>query len=343
MAINPANLDNPMRVAFVVCPNMLATSITLPNEMLRAAADLAASRRRAPDLHIELVAATGTATTRCGIPLQGRQPAECMARYDLVYLPALWRNPGRIMAGQASLLPWLTAQYGQGALIGAVGTGVCLLAETGLLDGRPATTHWFYLDAFARQYPHVDLKRQHLITRSGNLYCAASINALADLTVHFIRHFHGSSVARHVERHFSHEARQSYDAITYREEETARHHDEDIIQIQLWLQQHLAQGVNLAQVAGDFGLTVRSFNRRFRAATGKTPLQYLQHLRVEEGRDLLKHSNLTIAEVADKVGYQDSSHFTRLFQQHLNVTPQEYRKSLRRKLFSLDPAAASQA
>jgi transcriptional regulator GlxA family with amidase domain len=328
-----------MKIAFVLYEQILATSVALPAEMFRAAADLALARQRKALPEIAFVATrTGTFTSRSGILLAADTGID-IEQYDLIYLPALWRNPQTVIKQHLALLPWLREQHAGGALIGAAGTGVCFLASSGLLDQRPATTHWFYLDQFTALYPAVDLKPQYLITRAGNLYCAASINALADLTVHFIRHFYGSSIASHVERHFSHEARKSYENVTYREDDSERHHDEDIIQIQLWLHQHYAQPVQLADVSKQFGMSLRNFNRRFLAATGKTPLRYLQGLRIEEGRDLLGNSNLSIAEVAEKVGYLDSSHFSRLFRDIFTITPQDYRKSMRSKLFSVDPGA----
>lgn len=326
-----------LRVAFVLCPHVLATSITLPAEMLQAAADHARSRQQGPVLTVEFIGLEANVTSRAGLPLaathilgNGTTP-----RPDLIYLPALWRNPQTTVHKMAPLLPWLQDCHAHGAWIGAAGTGVCLLAATGLLDGRPATTHWFYLDRFAAQYPAVDLKRQYFITRAGRLYCAASINALADLTVHFIRHHFGNAIASHVERHFSHEARTPFEEVTYREDDNDRHSDESIIQIQLWLHQHTADPLVLADVAKRFGMSVRSFNRRFLAATGKTPLQYLQSLRMEQARELLKDSNLAISEIAFRVGYHDANNFTQLFRRHTSVTPQEYRKSLRSKLFSV--------
>jgi len=326
-----------MKIAFLICDHLLATSVVLPAEMLRAAADLALARQRKTLPSIEFIASrSGAFISRSGLPLYAEM-IDPERQYDLIYLPALWRNPQVAIKHHPTLLPWLRQQYANGALIGAAGTGVCFLAASGLLDQRPATTHWFYLEQFANHYPEVDLKPQYLITRADNLYCAASINALADLTVHFIRQFYGSSIASHVERHFSHEARKSYEHVTYREDDSDRHHDEDIIQIQLWLHQHHAQPLQLADVAKQFGMSIRNFNRRFLAATGKTPLRYLQGLRIEEGRDLLGNSNLSITEVAEKVGYQDSSHFSRLFRNILTVTPQDYRKSMRSKLFAVDP------
>ena len=328
-----------MRVAFVLCENLLATSITLPAEMLQAAADMARTRHTAVPLTIDFAGCQTEVLTRAGLPLRTTyrldNPDLPPQQYDLVYLPALWRNPQVIIRKNPALIPWLKTQHSGGAWIGAAGTGVCFLAETGLLDERPATTHWFYLDQFARRYPAVDLKRQYFITRAGDLYCAASINALADLTVHFIRQHFGAVIAAHVERHFSHEARNTYEEVTYREEDDDRHSDESIIQIQLWLHQHYAEPVQLSHVASNFGMSVRNFNRRFKQATGKNPLHYLQALRMEQARDLLKNSNLAISEVAYKVGYQDTHNFSQLFRKFSNVTPQEFRKSLRSKLFSV--------
>lgn len=336
---NQENETSPMKVAFILTEHMLATSVVLPAEMLHAAADFARARqhRVAPSISIRFLATQpGMYISRSGVPLMATAALDDEP-YDLIFLPALWRNPQTAVQKHAALLSWLRQQHSHGALIGAAGTGVCFLAASGLLNQRPATTHWFYLDEFAKHYPQVDLKPQYLITRAGNLHCAASINALADLTVHFIRHFYNSSVAAHVERHFSREARKSYEQVTYREDDSERHNDEDIIQIQLWLHQNHAQTIALSNIAKQFGMSLRNFNRRFLAATGKTPLHYLQGLRVEEGRDLLSNSNLTIAEVSEKVGYQDSSHFTRLFRKVFGVTPQDYRRSVRSKLFSVDP------
>jgi transcriptional regulator GlxA family with amidase domain len=141
------------------------------------------------------------------------------ASNDIVYLPGLWRNPRPVVRRHPQLLAWLREQYQNGALISAVGTGCCFLAEAGLLDGKAATTHWHYFDQFQKDYPKVMLKRQHFITRAGSLYCAASVNSLADLTVHFIQRLYGKAIASHVERHFSHEIRRAYESSGFFDQE----------------------------------------------------------------------------------------------------------------------------
>lgn len=152
--------------------------------------------------------------------------------------------------------------------------------------------------------------------------------------MHFIQRFLGKAVASHVERHFSHEIRKSYENSGYFENAYNPHPDEDITQIQIWLQDNYHRQIVLSQVADRFGMSVRTLNRRFKAALGKTPLEFLQEVRMNIARDLLKTSNLSIGEIADKVGYQDTSYFTVLFKKQLATSPNDYRKTVRAKLFS---------
>ncbi|MGB3609386.1 MAG: helix-turn-helix domain-containing protein [Cellvibrio sp.] len=327
------------KITFFLCENMLATSSTLPMEMLLAAESAAHRGRKSLAPHLKLRTAAVHAepvVTRSGFAWRPDCALEDATDNDIIYLPGLWRNPRPLIRRNGYLLEWLRDQYQNGALISAVGTGCCFLAEAGLLDGKPATTHWHYFDQFHRDYPAVDLKRQYFITQAGNLYCSASVNSLADLTVHFIHRLMGKAIASHVERHFSHEIRRSYESSGYFEQDHSRHPDEDIVQVQIWLQDNYHRNISFEQVAERFGLSVRTLNRRFKIATGQTPLQHLQEIRIHTARDLLKTSNLSINEIAEKVGYQDAGYFTILFKKQLATTPKEYRATVRAKLFSSD-------
>ena len=327
-----------MTVTFVLCEQMLATSTTLPIEMMQAAANGArAHSRQATGIRIQTVAARKEGIqTRSGFILQPELTLSEVAATDMIYLPALWRNPRPIIRDNPELIEWIRHHYEQGCTIAAVGTGCCLLAAAGILNGKAATTHWYYFDQFQRDYPQVQLKRQYFITKAGSLYCAASINSLADLTVHFIQRLYGKTIAAQVERNFSHEIRRAYESSSFLEEQPTHHPDEDIIQAQMWLQDNYGREILLKDVAARFDMSMRSFNRRFKAALSKTPLQYLQEIRIENAKDLLKTSNLSITEIAYRVGYQDMSHFTGLFKKFLAVTPSEYRTTVRAKLFSPD-------
>ncbi|GMG88674.1 GlxA family transcriptional regulator [Biformimicrobium ophioploci] len=326
------------RVTFLLIDQMLATASTLPMEMLRAAESRA---RMDPnfDGQLELVTAScdgKPVSTRSGIDLSPQYSLDQLEKSDIIYLPSLWRNPRPQIMRNRKLLSWLKEQVAAGAAISATGTGVCFLAAAGLLDDKPATTHWHYFDQFTQDYPKVHLKRQYFITQTDRIFCAASVNALADVTVHFIKEMYGQAVASHVERNFSHEIRRPFEEIAYFEGAVHLHPDEDIVQAQMWLKDHCGEEIRLSEVAASFDMSVRSFNRRFKMATGQTPLQYLQNVRIDMARDLLQSSNLSINEISEKVGYQDMGHFTALFKKFLSTTPSEYRTTVRAKLFRVN-------
>lgn len=329
-----------MRLAILLADQMLAASALLPIEMWRAAAGTAAGRgRRTPELWVDLLPAHPgeTLATQAGIPLAPTATLDGEAIYQVIYLPALWRNPRPVLKRAQTLNPWLQRQFAHGALIAAVGTGCCFLAEAGLLDGKSATTHWHYFAQFARDYPRVHLKRQYFITQAGPLFCAASVNAMADVTVHLIERFYGRAVASHVERNFSHEIRRPFEKYRFLEGDDLQHTDELIVEVQLAMQRRLQAPLRMAELAREFGLSPRSFDRRFRDATGSSPLAYLQQQRMKVAKELLASTNLSISEIAYRVGYSDHGHFTRLFERALAVGPREYRRTVRAKIFAVPP------
>lgn len=339
----PQALSRPtIKIVFLLAPQMLTTSLSLPAEMLKAAEAAARLHTpKAPKLMIQTLALNSEpVTTQAGFAITpditlAQVQNQHSEKFDFIYLPALWRNPKPVIAKHAELLPWLQQQHLLGSNIAAVGTGCCFMAQAGLLDGKPATTHWHYFDQFQRLYPKIELKRQHFITQAGNLYSAASVNALADLTVHFIQRLFGRDIAQHVERHFFHEIRSTYESGRVFSDASEQHPDEDIIQAQLWLQDNLQLDIHIQSLGKNFGMSSRNFSRRFKAATGQTPLEYLQKKRISLAKDLLQNTNLGLSEIADKVGYSDLGHFNRLFKRHLSTSPSEYRTTVRSKIFAL--------
>ncbi len=334
--VSPIIFPNYFRVVFVLAERMLAASALLPLEMWQAAAGTAAGRSRGGlTLEIATVAANGEerVTTQSGLDLPASVSLNDPLQYAVVYLPALWRNPRPVLQRATPLTPWLRRQYTGGALMAAVGTGCCFLAEAGLLDGKSATTHWHYFKQFARDYPRVNLKQQYFITQADNLFCAASVNALADVTVHLIERFYGREIASHVERNFSHEIRRPFEKYRFLEGDQLQHTDELIIEIQLTMQRRLHEPLRMEALAHEHGLSPRSFERRFRDAAGCTPLAYLQSQRINAAKELLASTNLSVAEVAYRIGYSDYGHFMRLFKRVLGVGPREYRHMVRAKIF----------
>lgn len=326
------------RTAALLYPQALATSITLPLEILQAAAQMARVRNRhARAIELRLAAQTpGPVQLYSGITLAADSNIESLSALDLLIIPGIWRDPRSVLARTREWSGKLRELAESGTRICAVGTGTWLLAEAGLLDNRAATTHWNYFEQFARRYPRVNLKSRHLITQADNIYCVGSVNSIADLAVHIAESWYGSGIARAVENQFSPEIRRSFRAAAYQTGTDSSHHDEAVLQAQQWLRDNLSQGASIAELAEQFGLSPRTLNRRFRQATGSSPQQWLQRLRVSEARDLLRHSNLSLSEIAWQLGFQDVSHFGKLFRERSGMSPGRYRQAVRGKLFVPD-------
>ena len=322
-------------VTIVCYDQMLGGSVYGPAEMLGAAYQLRYPREPKGwkvvlgGLELEPVVMAG------GLTAVPTRELLSITETDLIILPALWGHPKRALKRYAAIIPWLKERSRSGTLICATGTGCCFLAEAGLLDGKPATTHWRYFQKFERDYPLVQLQKNFFVTQSDNIYCAASITSLEDLMVHIIEGAYGKTVANYVEGQFSPEIRRSYDSISFSKNDQTVFDDEVVVEALQWLQDNFSKKILFMQLAEDLGVSLRTFNRRFKHATQRTPSEYLQKIRLDVARDLLKNTNMSVVEVGVQVGYSDLAYFSRFFKKRLAQTPSEYRDSVRAKLFSV--------
>jgi len=324
-------------------PGSLSASISLSAEMLSAANDLARSQAHRSgnsrkSLHqpltVTIAGLEQGSVSGKGLRFLCDAALADIASTDLLILPALWRNPLiSLQQNTQRLTKELQRLRKPATRICAVGTSSFFLAETGWLNHQPATTHWSYFDVFAKRYPQVQLKREFLITETNNLFCAGSINAVADLMIYFIEQLFDQRIAMGVASQFSPEIRRPITLYGHMQGEHELHADEAIIEAQQWLRDHHHETINMQSLCEKIGIHYRSFNRRFKQSTGMTPVAYLQQLRLSQARELLQSTNLSIGEIASQVGYEDTSFFCELFRRTLNQTPQAFRNSVRGKLF----------
>ncbi len=323
-------------IGVLLYPEALATSLTLPTEICHAADQLArAQGSPLPSSRIRLYGLAEDNPLRLDSGLSLCVDAAVPDRFDddLLLLPAIWRHPRRVLRRCAPLLDRLVRYVDSGGTVCSVGTASTLLAEAGLLSGRPATTHWHDFDRFARAYPDVDLKRRHLITQSGRLYCVGSVNSIADFMVHMVTQWHGERVARAVEAQFSPEARQSFASAAFLQQSGGAHHDALVRAAQDAMEEAPEHPHSLSSLATAAGISPRSFGRRFQRATGETPMAYLLRLRLREARALLQKSDLAIAEIAWRCGFSSPSRFAQAFRQSTRLSPRDYRRAVRGKRF----------
>jgi transcriptional regulator GlxA family with amidase domain len=225
----------------------------------------------------------------------------------------------------ASLMQWLRDQHALGATLGGVCVGSLMLAESGLLDGRSATTHWTSAKTFAERYPNIRLKADTPIVDDGDLITTAGLMAWSELGLRLVDRLLGPSIATGTARFLVIEHSDSASECGSNFAPILGHGDAAILKVQHWLQSTGATDVSLTAMAERAGLEERTFLRRFRAASGLKPTEYCQHLRVGNAREMLEFSNGTIDHIAWTVGYQDPGAFRAIFKKITGLAPSDYR------------------
>lgn len=248
---------------------------------------------------------------------------------DAVFLCAFWGAPQKILADNQAVFPWLKQLHCQGVPIAAVSNGPFFLAEAGLLDEKVATVYPPVTEQFLQRYPSVKLRSERAITDAGNLYSANGIASGCDLAVSIIEMVYGPEVARKISQDFLVGFNRTYSIANVEFDGQKYHHDRQVLTAQQWLERNFSSDVKLEAVAADIGMSPRNFSRRFKQATGDSPSHYLQRLRMEASRELLRTTDLTVAEVGYRVGYGDLSYFSRVFKKHEGCLPYHYRQEVK--------------
>ena len=224
-----------------------------------------------------------------------------------------------------ALLEWLRLQHAGGTVLGGVCIGSIMLARSGLLDGRSATTHWSSAKSFAACYPAVRLEADKPIVDDGDLITSAGLMAWSELGLRLVDRLMGPSIAADTARFLVIEHSASASQCGSNFAPILRHGDGAVLKVQHWLQASGAVDVSVAAMAQEANLEARTFLRRFRNATGLKPTEYCQHLRVGKARQMLEFTNGTIDHIAWTVGYQDPSAFRVIFKKITGLSPSDYR------------------
>ncbi len=228
-------------------------------------------------------------------------------------------------------IEWLKKHNKKGATIASVCAGTYILAQTGLLDGKTATTHWGFANDFRKQYPNINLQPEKIITDEGNLLCSGGCNSYIDLSIYLVEKYCGKDIALESSKAMLHDigrkSQEPYTAYQFVKD----HNDFKIKSIQKWFEENYNQAFKIKDLAEKFGLSRRVFERRFKKATEDTPLNYLQRLRVEIAKKMIEESSRTFSEISFMVGYEDTSFFRKLFKKHTDLLPKEYRSKFCRE------------
>lgn len=284
-----------------------------------------------PLFETEIVSIDGKpVTAQGGITLIPSRTILEVEQTDMILLPAFlplfdMDNP-RIK----TICEWTKHNHKNGNEIACTCTGTFLLAETGLLDGCVATTNWQFAEIFKRQYPKVNLQVDRILTESNGLYCTGAATAFLNLCLHLIEKYGSPDLASRCAKSLLVDTNRQSQSPYIVYDFWKNHSDGQIQKAQQWMGKNYESKFSIDDVAGYIGISPRHFKRRFKSATGETPLAYLQRLRIENAKRLLERTIDSINEITWRVGYEDINSFRRLFIKHTGLSPKRYRNKFSR-------------
>jgi transcriptional regulator GlxA family with amidase domain len=272
---------------------------------------------------------------RCGngIPVRPELAFSEALAPEILILPELWLAPTDDMRDRyADLKDWIRQCYRGGSTIYTACSGSILLASTGLLDGREATSHWGYQDLFRRSFPAVRFNPEPnlvITDPTARIVTAGGTTSWHDLALHIIaRHCSPGEALRIAKVYllkWHGEGQLPFQSLVRRQP----HADSVVRRAEDWLAAHFPEAHAVASVVAACGIPERSLKRRFKIATGSTLMAHVQNLRIEEAKRLLESENTAADDIAPIVGYHNPAFFRRLFKRSTGLTPGAYRRMFR--------------
>lgn len=317
----------PRRVVVVAFPKAKLLDVTGPCEVF---ADVNSGESGSPRYQVEVVSErAGPVETSSGVSLLAHCGfSECRGPIDTLLIAG---GPGAPQAAaHPELLHWLREVVPQVRRVGSVCTGAFVLAATGALDGRRATTHWAWCGQLSRRHPDITLEPDRIFVRDGNVYTSAGVTAGMDLALSLVEEDCGHQVALRVAQNLvvflQRPGGQSQFSALLQLQATDH---EPLRELQAWIAEHLGEDLSVAVLAERVHMSPRNFTRVFRREAGCTPAEFVERLRLEGARRRLEESHADVARVARECGFGSADVLRRAFLRVLGVSPTEYRSRFR--------------
>jgi len=248
-----------------------------------------------------------------------------IAKTNLIIIPSLNHNYEKAVKGNQLLIDWIEEQYKNGAEIASICTGAFMLASSGLLDGKSCSTHWLAANKFRSMFPKVNLQPDKLITDENGIYTNGGAYSFLNLIIYLVEKYYDRQTAIFCSKVFQIEMdRQSQSAFTiFTGQKT--HGDEMVKEAQSYIESMLHEKISVEDLSSKFAVGRRNFDRRFIKATGNTPVEYSQRVKIESAKKAFETTRKTINEVMYEVGYSDVKAFREVFRKITGISPLEYR------------------
>ncbi|OQP57342.1 GlxA family transcriptional regulator [Niastella populi] len=245
---------------------------------------------------------------------------------DLVIIPSIANNGFESMIEQnLEMVSWIKEQYNKGAEIASICSGAFLLAATGLLEGKTCSTHWNVAGDFKRMFPNINLHIDKLIASEPGIYTNGGAFSFLNLVLFLVEKYFDRQTAIFCSKIFQIDIERSSQS-PFLIFQIQKNHDDDVIrEAQNFIEENLGEKISFEELAAKLAVSRRNFDRRFIKATGNTPVEYLQRVKVEVAKRSLESGKKTVFEVMNDVGYTDDKAFREVFKKLTGLSPLEYR------------------
>jgi transcriptional regulator GlxA family with amidase domain len=331
----PLTGSTPLHVSLVALPEASVSTLAGILDVMNGPALLGLGEPGAqPPFRIEVVGESkGLMTLASGVPFEVSRSIDGIEATDIVIVPSvILSREGWHTGRYPRLLKWVQRMHEGGAMLCSACSGIFLLAETGLFDGKDATVHFWYAHAFQSLYPKVPIHPERVLVISGlreELVCSGASTTWHDLVLYLTARHAGATIAQEVARMFAlqwhHDGLAPYIVFEGRRD----HGDGEILSAQQWLSRHFSVAHPVEEMIKRSKLAERTFKRRFSSATGLTPIVYVQRLRIEDAKRRLERTDAPVDEIGWRVGYEDPAFFRRLFKRTTGMAPGAYRRRFR--------------
>lgn len=244
---------------------------------------------------------------------------------DLLIIPSIFHDGADIVEENTTLIDWVRDQYKAGAEIASICTGAFFLAASGLLDGKTCSTHWCAADDFRRLFPGIELQIDKLITVQQGIYTNGGGYSFLNLILFIIEKYFDRATAIYCSKIFQIDIERSSQSPFFIFQAQKNHSDEVIHKAQTYIEENLSERISFEELALKLAISRRNFDRRFIKATGNTPVEYLQRVKIEVAKCSLEKGRKSIFEVMHEVGYSDDKAFREVFKKIAGVSPLDYR------------------
>jgi transcriptional regulator GlxA family with amidase domain len=253
-----------------------------------------------------------------------------IGKTDLIIIPSIAHEYEKSIASNKLLIDWIVKQYKAGAEIASICTGTFLLAATGLLNGKTCSTHWGAADDFKRMYPDIPLDPDKLITEEKGIYTNGGSYSFLNLILLLVEKYFDRATAVYCSKMFQIDIDRTSQSPFIIFGTQKLHGDEMVIKAQTYIEENLREKISFEKLSDMLAVSRRNFDRRFTKATGNSPVEYLQRVKVEAAKTTLEKGRKTIFEVMSDVGYSDDKAFRTVFKKITGMSPLSYREKFNR-------------